>query len=75
MCVKLPFGNLNLNPCPLHLTSTFTFGNLNLSLCPLHPTSTFTCKVTIAPRVCGDLTGSNLITLILFLSFNILDIP
>ena len=25
MCVKLPLGNLNSDPCPLHPTSTYIF--------------------------------------------------
>ena len=35
MCVKLPSGDLNPDPYPPHLISTYT------------------CRVTIAPRVCG----------------------
>ena len=27
---------------------------LNPDFCSSHPTRTYTCKVTIAPRVCGD---------------------
>ena len=26
ICVKLPFGDLNSNPCPLNPTSTYTYG-------------------------------------------------
>ena len=31
--------------------------NLNFGLCPPHPTNTYTCEVTIAQRVCGDLSS------------------
>ena len=26
MCVKLSFRDLNIDPCPSHLTSTYTYG-------------------------------------------------
>ena len=26
MCVKLPLGDLNSGPCPLHPTNTYTYG-------------------------------------------------
>ena len=29
--------------------------DLNPDLYPLHPTSTYTCRVTIVPKVCGDI--------------------
>ena len=39
MCVKLPHGDLNSDPCPPPHP---------------HPTSTYTYEVIIALRVCGD---------------------
>ena len=33
----------------------FSLGDLNPGSCP---TSTYTCRMTIAPRVCGDYIGA-----------------
>ena len=43
----LLYPNLNVYVCKTPL------GDLNPGPYPLHSTSTYTCKITIAPRVCG----------------------
>ena len=44
-------------------------GNLNSGPCPPHPTSTYTCRVIIAPKVCGGYI-QYILKILTFVTFN-----
>ena len=48
----------------------FSPENLNLESYPPHPTNTYTCKVTIVPRMCGDMFNFVFISIILSISIS-----
>ena len=38
----------------MYICAKLPLRDLNSDSYPQHPTSAYTCKVTIAPRICGD---------------------